>query len=64
VSHAEFPRGQAAKDRSELNSLQARIDALEVKLASYRVEAIRPIERMEGKIATEPTQTKVATGGR
>jgi hypothetical protein len=64
VSRAELPRGQATKDRSELNSLQARIDALEMKLASYRVEAIRPIERMESKIATEPTQTKVATGGR
>jgi hypothetical protein len=57
VSRAELPREQAAKDRSELNSLlQARIDALEMKLASYRVEAI---EGMEGKIATEPTQTLI-----
>src|SRR5438309_6669654 len=41
VSRAELPREQAAKDRSELNSLlHARIDALEMKLASYRVEAI------------------------
>jgi len=60
VSRAELPREQAAKDRSELNSLlQARIDALEMKLASYRVEAIRLIEGMEGKIATEPTQTLI-----
>jgi hypothetical protein len=64
VSRAELPRGQPAKDRSELNSLQARIDALEMKFASYPVEALRPIERMEGKIATEPSQIKVATGGR
>jgi len=59
VSRAELPREQAAKDRSELNSLQARIDALEMKLASYCVEAIRPIEGVEGKIATEPTQTLI-----
>jgi Protein of unknown function (DUF3302) len=64
VSDAEPANERADKERSELEGLRARIAALEAKLAPGRVETMRPMERIEGKIAPEPIQTKAATGAR
>jgi uncharacterized protein DUF3302 len=64
MSHREPPKEEADKDKRELERLQARIAALEAKLTPGRVETMRPLERIEGRIATEPTQTKAATGSR